>query len=238
MHLAVDPAKPFREWGGSVASKGPEGTAGGDVAAAASDEGGQESDDQQTESSASGSGGLVVNLGKGETVNAGDDLWEVVDRVEDGNHVNNTGDEPNAHLGQDSLRDVTAGLGDFFRQMRGAVRSSHTVSTVKHSCNKNESLTLVAGSILPFVPDKVIGRIRLAVDMGHDCADNDRNENTSENKEHAQVADIWKNAVQEQDDAATDPCADDETDEDMPGFWDEAGIHEGVHRNGLLAEDR
>lgn len=45
VHLAVDTAEPFREGGGSVASKGPEGTAGGDIAAAASDEGRQESDD-------------------------------------------------------------------------------------------------------------------------------------------------------------------------------------------------
>lgn len=238
VHLAVDAAEPFGEGSGSVASKGPEGTTGGDVAAAASDEGRQEGDDQQSESSASGSGGLVVDLGKGKTVDAVDDLWEVIDRVEDGNHVKDTGDEANAHLGQNGLGDVTAGLRDFFRQMRGAVGSSHTVSTVEHSCNKNKSLTLVASSILPFAPDKVVGRIRLAVHVGHDCADEDRNEDTSEDKKHAQVTDVWKDAVQEQDDATTDPCADDETDEYMPGFRYEAGIHEGVHGNGLLAEDR
>lgn len=238
MHLAIDAAEPLGEGGGSVASKGPESTAGGDIAAAASDEGRQKGDDQQSESSASGSSGLVVDFGKGETVDAGDDLWEVIDRVEDGNHVKDTGDEANAHLGEDGLGDVTAGLRDFFRQMRGAIGSSHTVSTVEHSCDKDKPLTLVARSILPFAPDKVVGRIRLAVDMGHDCADDNRNEDTSKNEEHAQVADVWKNAVQEQDDAAADPCADDETDEYMPGFRYEAWVHKGIHRNGLLAEDR
>lgn len=180
----------------------------------------------------------MVDLGKREAVNAGDDLLKVVDRVEDGDHVKDPGDEANAHLGEDSLGDVTAGLRDFFRQVRGAVGSSHTVSTVKHSSHKDKPLILIASSILPFAPDKVVGRIWLAVDMRHDRADDDRDEDTSEDKEHAQIADVWQNAVQEQDDAATDPCADDETDEDMPGFRDEAGIHESVHRNGLLTEDR
>ena len=51
----------------------------------------------------------MVDLGERETVNAGDDLFEIVDRVEKSNHIKDTGDETNAHLGQDGLRDVSAG---------------------------------------------------------------------------------------------------------------------------------
>lgn len=237
VHPAVDAAKPVGKGGGSVASKGPEGTASGDVATAAGDDGGQESHDQQSKGSASGSGGLVVDLGEREAVNAGDDLAEIVDRVENGNHVKDTGDEANAHLSQDSLGNVTAGLRNFFRQMRGAIRSSHTVSTVEHSCNKDKPLTLVASSVLPFVPDKVVGRIRLAVHMRHDRADDDGDEDTGEDKEHAQVANVGKDSVQKQDDTAAQPGADDEADEDMPGFGFKARVHERVHGNGLLAEN-
>ena len=109
MHPAVDPANETREGRGSVPSEGPKGSAGSDIAATCCDDGWQESHDQQSESATSGARGLVVDLGERETVNAGDDLFEIVDRVEKSNHIKDTADETNAHLGQDGLRDVSAG---------------------------------------------------------------------------------------------------------------------------------
>lgn len=109
MHFAVDPPNPAREGGGSVASKGPEGAAGGDVAAAACDKGWEECHNEQSKCSASGAGGLVVDLCEGEAINAGDDFLKVVDGIEESDHIKDTSDKPNAHLSQDGFGDVPAG---------------------------------------------------------------------------------------------------------------------------------
>lgn len=109
MHFAVDPANPAREGGGSIASKGPESAAGGNVAATACDDSREECHDEQSKCSASAAGGLVVNLGEGEAIDAGDDLLKVVDGVEESDHIQDTSDKSNAHLSQDGLGDVPAG---------------------------------------------------------------------------------------------------------------------------------
>lgn len=100
--------------------------------------------------------------------------------------------------------------------MRGAVGSSNTVSAVEHSCNKDEPLARIPRSILPFAPDKVVGRVRLTIHIGHDCTDDYADEDTGKDEKHAKVSDVREEPVQEKDDAAADPSANDESDEDVP----------------------
>lgn len=200
----------------------------------------------------------MVDLGQRETVDAFDDHVQVIDRVKDGNHVEEASEEANAHLSQDGLGDVPARseyvngyripgrgmegrdhlLRNFFRQMGGTIRVPNTVCTIQHASNKNESLALVSSPVLPGTPDEIVGRIRLVVDVRHGGTDDDGDEDTGQNKEHADVADMGKNAVHEKNDKTANPRADDEAHEDLPVLWYEAGVHERVHRDGLLAQNR
>ena len=100
--------------------------------------------------------------------------------------------------------------------MRGAVGCSNTVSAVEHSCNKDESLARVPRSILPIAPDEIVGRIRLTIHIGHDCTDDYADEDTGKDEKHAKVSDVREEPVQEKDDAAAYPSANDEADEDVP----------------------
>lgn len=108
LKLGADASKPSRERSGAVTRNGPECTAGGDVAAAGSNKGRQESDDQETESAAMGAGGLAVDLSKREEGGRVGHLGEVVNGIEDCDHVADTSDETDTHLGQDSLGDISA----------------------------------------------------------------------------------------------------------------------------------
>lgn len=109
VHPGIDAAEPAGEGGRPITRNGPQGTAGGDVATSTCDGSGKEGHDQQTKGAASSTRGLAVDLGEGETVGIFHDLVEVVDGIEDGDHVENTGDEPDRHLSKDGLRDVAAG---------------------------------------------------------------------------------------------------------------------------------
>lgn len=104
----ADASKPAREGGSTVAGDGPQCAAGGDIAARGGNQGGQEGDNQETKSTASGSGSLLVDRGQGEVVRGTDDRGKVIDGVEDSDHVEDTSDETDSHLGKDSLGDVTA----------------------------------------------------------------------------------------------------------------------------------
>jgi hypothetical protein len=55
-----------------------------------------------------GAGGLAVDLSEGEEGARVGHLAEVVNRIEDRDHVADTSDKTNSHLGQDSLGDVSA----------------------------------------------------------------------------------------------------------------------------------
>lgn len=122
--------------------------------------------------------------------------------------------------------------------MRGAVRSSNTVRSVEHTCNENKSIARVSRPVLPLAPNKVIARIRLAIHMRHDRTHDNGDEDTSKDEKHTQVTNIREDPVQEENDTAAEPGADDEADEDMPRFWFEAGMHKSIHGDGLLAQDR
>lgn len=129
-------------------------------------------------------------------------------------------------------------LRNFFRQMRGAVSVSNTVRTIQHSSNENEPLARISSPIGPLAPDEVISCIRLAVHMGHNRADNNGDKDTSQDEEHAKIADIRKNAVHKEDDKAADPRTDDEADEELPSLRFKTGVHERVHGDGLLTQNR
>lgn len=122
--------------------------------------------------------------------------------------------------------------------MRGAVRGSNTVSAVEHSCNKDEPLARIPRSILPFAPDKVVGRVRLTIHIGHDCTDDDGDEDTGKDEKHAKISDVREKPVQEKDDTAADPGADDKADEDVPRLGLKTGMHKRIHRDDLLTQNR
>lgn len=73
--------------------------------------------------------------------------------------------------------------------------------------------------------------------MGHAGADNDDDEHTGQNEEPPEVVQLREEAVHEQDDRAAQPCADDETDENMPCLHLKSGVHKRIHRDSLLSED-
>lgn len=107
LERGADASNPSREWSGAITSNSPERTAGGDVTATGSDKGRQVSDDQKTQSAATGAGGLAVDLSQGEEGGRVAHLVEVVDGIEDCNHIADTSDETDTHLGQDSLGDIS-----------------------------------------------------------------------------------------------------------------------------------
>lgn len=233
VHRGVDAADLVREWSGSVASKGPESATSSDVAASAVDDGGEEGHNQQSKSTASGATGLVVDLCKGKR--ALQDSIEVVDGVEERNHIKQSSDEADAHLGKDSLGDVLAGLGDLLREMGRAVRCANGVGTVKHTGNENETIARVPSRVRPGPPNILVRGIRDAVDMGHAGADNNGDENTGQDEEPSQVVQLGEEAVQEQNNRAAQPGADDEADKDMPGLHLKSWVHQRIHGDGLLA---
>jgi hypothetical protein len=178
LELGVDVAEPVGEGGGTIARNGPQGTTGGNIAASGSDQSGQESHNQKTQGTTTSSSSLVVDLGKREVVGAVADRIHVMDGVEDGDHVEDTGQETNSHLGQHSLGNVTARLGDLLSQVRRTVRGTNRVGTVQHAHDEHEALLLIAGKVSPFLPDKVVRGISGTVDVGHHGTDNDGDEDT------------------------------------------------------------
>lgn len=98
-----------------------------DVAADASEEGRDKSNNQQTKRSSSGSSGLSVDLGERESVGIHHDHVQVVNGIENGDHVEQGGHEPYGHLRQNRLRDIAAGVRNLLGKMRRAVRSADTV---------------------------------------------------------------------------------------------------------------
>ena len=235
---AVDATHPFGEGSRAVAGESPQGTAGSDVAARGRDQGWQEGDDQEAKGTPTGAGGLVVDLRQGEVVGAGGDAVEILNRIEDGNHVQNTGDETDGHLSQHRLGDVTAGLGNLFGQVGRAVGGAHTVGAVEHAHDEDESLRGVPGSIAPCLPDILVGHVPITIDVRHDGADNDGDEHPRQDEKHTEVSDIRQPAVHEQDNGTADPSTDQEPDKDIPGLGNEARVHQGVHGHRLLGHDQ
>lgn len=237
LELVVDAAEPVGEGGSTVTGESPEGTTCSNVTTSGGDQSRDEGDDQETQATSIGTSGLEVDLGKREVESVLLDKACVLNGVEDSNHVQDTSDETNAHLSKNSLGDVATGLGDLLGQVGRAVRGSDTVSTVEHTHHKDETLLLVASLVIPLLPYIVVGVVGGTVDVWHDSADNDRDENTSEDEEHASITDVRQDAVQEQNDAAAHPGADDEADEDLPGRQFEVGVHQRIHRDRLLGHD-
>lgn len=73
--------------------------------------------------------------------------------------------------------------------MAGDVRVADGVRTVKHTGNKDEAVAGIACLILPVPPDKVVRRISAPSHMGHDGANQNGNEDTGDDKEHARITD-------------------------------------------------
>ena len=65
--------------------------------------------------------GLAVELGEGKGPGVGEERVKVVDRVEDCDEVEEGGYEADGVLGEDCERDVAAGRGQFFGEVRYAV---------------------------------------------------------------------------------------------------------------------
>jgi len=180
----------------------------------------------------------VIDFGKREVVGAAGNRIDVLNGVEDGDHVANTGDETNGHLGQHSLGNVTARLRDLLSQVRRTVRGTDGVGTVQHAHDKDEALLRVVGPVGPLLPDIVVGAIPDAVDVGHYGADDDGDEDTGQNEEHADVANVRQEAVHEKHDAAAEPGAKKQRNEGVPGLRHEARMHQRVHGYNLLGHNQ
>lgn len=73
--------------------------------------------------------------------------------------------------------------------------------------------------------------------MRHHGTDDDSDQHTGKNEEHAKIPDVREEAVHEEHNAAAHPGADDEADERVPGVRHEGRMHERVHGDGLLTQD-
>lgn len=235
---AVDAAEPLGERSGTVTGEGPQGPTSSDIAARCSDQGWNKGNDQEAQSTAAGAGRLVVDLSQGEFEGGVSDSIEVLNRVENGDHVKDASDKTDAHLGKHGLGDVAARLGDLLGQVGRAVRGTDTVSTVEHTHDKDEALLRVTSRVLPVLPNILVGHVSSTVDMRHHSADNDGDEDTRQDEEHANVTNEGQPAVHEQHDRAANPSADDETEENVPGLGNEVRVHQRIHRHGLLGHDQ
>ena len=108
MHGFADLGHPAGEGSGVVAGEGPESAAAREVAACAGDEGWDKGEDEQSQSASTGAGCLVVDGRQGEGAVAVENVIEVVDRIEERDHVWNGCQEPRHHLRQDGLGDILA----------------------------------------------------------------------------------------------------------------------------------
>lgn len=109
VHPGIDTSQPAGEGGRFITRNGPQGTTSGDVATGTCDDSGQEGNDQQSKGATPSTRGLAVDLGERETVGIAHDQVEVIDGIEDRDHIEKTGDEADRHLSKDGLRDVAAG---------------------------------------------------------------------------------------------------------------------------------
>ena len=104
-----------------IAPQRPQHAARGDVCADVGAERGEVDDDEEAEGAGDGVGGLAVELGEGEGPGVREEGVEVVDAVEDGDDVEEGGEEADDILREDGFGDVNAWFGDLFRKVRDAV---------------------------------------------------------------------------------------------------------------------
>lgn len=74
--------------------------------------------------------------------------------------------------------------------------------------------------------------------MRHDGADDNRHKHACEDEKATEIADVGQESVHEENNTAAHPGTDDEADENMPRLRDKAWVHERIHGDGLLAQDR
>lgn len=196
LEFVVDMTEPVGEWSRTVTRDGPQSTTGGDVATSGCDQSRNEGDNQKANGTTAGTSSLSVDLSEGEE-RTERDILDTLDGVEDGDHVANTGDETNSHLGQYSLGNVATRLRDLLSQVSRAVGSADTVCAVKHSHDKDESWLSVTSLVIEVFPHSEVRLVRLAIDIGHHGADNDSDENTRQNEEQTHVSNHRQEAVHE-----------------------------------------
>ena len=113
--------------------------------------------------------------------------------------------------------------------MSNDVRCTNRKRTVQHPQQEYESIARVSCAVLPVLPDRISACIRLVIDMRHDGADQDGNEDSRDYCEASNYLNLRERAIHVQDDAASDPGDDDVDHEDMPALCDKVGMHHGVH---------
>lgn len=113
----VHAANPAAEGCGVVAAQCPQHAAGCNVGTNVCAEGGQVDDDEKAQRTGEGVCGLAVEFGEGEGPGVVEERVEVVDAVEDGDHVEEGGQKANDVLCEDGFGDVDARLRYFFRKM-------------------------------------------------------------------------------------------------------------------------
>jgi len=109
VHLTVDPTDKPRAGSCIVPSKSPKSPASSNIASDASHKGWEEGDNQQAQSTASGPGSLTIDLCQWKTKHTSQNIVQALNRVKHGNYVQESSNEANCHLGQNSLGDIPAG---------------------------------------------------------------------------------------------------------------------------------
>ena len=83
--------------------------------------------------------------------------------------------------------------------MSRTVGGANTVSTIKHSGDKDKAIARVAGAVRPGAPDFLVRRVGQVLYMRHDRANENRDKHTTQDQKHAQVANVWQEPIHEKD---------------------------------------
>lgn len=183
--------------GRAIAGERPEHAACSDVDTDAGTDERQEDDNEEAESARTGRGGLKVYLCKRDRVSVGQESIKVFDAVEDGNQVEEGGEETNKLLHRDGLWDIDPRLGDFFRQMGDTVRYADGERSVQHAGKECEAIRRVTRLIQEVTPDKGVGGMPTAIRAGHYGADENGHEAAGEDEEQSNLVYQGQGAVGE-----------------------------------------
>lgn len=113
------------------------------------------------------------------------------------------------------------------------IHGTHSVGAIQHPRQESKPVTGISRLVLPVSPYGEVAGIRLAVDVRHDGAYKDGDEDASDNGEASNHLDRRQRSVEVEDDEDGDPGDDDVGDEHVPLFGLEAVMHDGVHGDGL-----
>ncbi len=177
---------------------------------------------------------MAVDLGERERA-VGARGGEVRGPIENGEQVEDGGEEAEDHLDADRLGEILTRTGDFFGQVRDAVGCSHGEGAVDHAGQEYEEVVRVARLIVPAAPHRSAGRVRGAVDMRHGRTDDDGDQDPGDDEENAQSFQYGEQSIREQHCRTRYPCANEITHQNVPFLHDKICMEGCIHGHGLVS---